>query len=100
MLALAYMLFISNFLFGLLVRTGAIPDARFRLVHRLLYASVLLSLAAAAAADIIAGQGIPWLLLTVECLLLGMPVFAGRTSAHAVYACVCLLMYTAVVLAS
>ncbi len=100
MLIVAYVLFISNFLFGLLVRVGMVPAARFRIVHRLLYALVLLSLAAAAAVSIAAGRGIPWPLVLVGVLLLGMPFFPGRKTAHAIYAVLCLAMYTAVVYAT
>lgn len=97
LLSLAYALFLGNFAFGIAVRTGAIPAARFRIVHKLLYTSVLLSLAAAIVADITTGSGAFWLLLLLGILLLGMPAFAGRSPAHTLYACICLAAYTTIV---
>ncbi len=97
MLAIAYMFFLANFTFGILVGTRIIPSSRFRQFHHVLYFAVMLSLAGAIIADGFLHSRLPVLSLCVFGLLLAMPLFRGGSRTHAVYAVMCLALYTAIV---
>lgn len=97
MLLIAYICFLANFTFGVLVRTGVIPRVRFRRFHHLLYFSAMASLAAAIIVDGFLHSYLPVAPLLVFCLLLVMPLFRGGSHAHIVYAILCLAIYTAII---
>lgn len=99
MLKAAFLCFILNFAFGLLVRTGIIDSRRFRFVHTALYFCAIASLAITALAYWAFGPGIG----AVACgamvlVLLGMSRFAGRSRGHWIYALLCAALYIGLML--
>jgi hypothetical protein len=97
MIATAYGIFLVNFLFGLAVGLGIVDSSRFRFVHHAIYFLVMLSLIVATALSIGRGESIAWAFGTMAALLLVMPRFPGRSRGHALYAVVCLVLYSAIV---
>lgn len=97
MLVVAYIFFLVNFTFGVLVKTGVIPPVRFRRFHHVLYFAVMASLAAAIIVDGFLHSYLPVAPLLVFCLLLVMPLFRGGSHLHIVYAMLCLAVYTAII---
>lgn len=96
MIAIAYGIFLLNFLFGLAVRSGVVDSSRFRFVHHGIYFLVMISLIAATAVAAWRGERVAWALGTMAALLLAMPRFPGRSRTHAGYATLCLVLYSAI----
>jgi len=98
MLTLAYIVFLTNFTFGLLVRLRVIESGRMRFVHHGLYALTLASLVAAAVVEgMNAEYGRVWMLAAMGAFLLCMPFFRGWSRGHWVYAVICSVLYSALV---
>lgn len=97
MFSVAYALFLANFTFGILVRTGVVPPVRFRRIHHLLYFAVIISLAAAVVTEVLLYNRFAIAPAGVFCLLLAMPLFRGHSRAHTLYAVLCFVAYTTVV---
>lgn len=90
----AFLCFVLNFVFGLLVRTGIIDSRRFRFVHTALYFCAVTSLAIAALAYWTFGPSIGAVACGVMLLLLlVMSRLPGRLRGHWIYAIICAAMY-------
>lgn len=98
MLGAAYSIFLANVIVGLLVKTHVITSSRFRLMHHVLYFFVMASLLAATVATFIHGSAAyAWQQVGMAAILLGMPLFRGRSSGHWMYATFCCAAYSALV---
>lgn len=97
MLIAAYSIFLTNFVFGLLVKSRVIDSRRFRFVHHMLYFLVVASLLASAILAFAEGRGSAWFLAGMTGLLLLLPRFRGRSRAHWMYATFCSAVYSAIV---
>ncbi len=95
----AFLCFLLNFVFGLLVRAGIIDSRRFRVVHTVLYFCAVASLGLTALAYGIFGPGIG----AVVCGAMLVPLFfmsrfPGRSRGHWVHALICAVLYVALLL--
>jgi hypothetical protein len=97
-LLIAYLLFVVNFLFGVLVATGIVERGRYRKVHHFLYLLTMLGIGAAVVLAIVRNHSLPPAPMAMALLLLGTSRFHGGTRAHAAYAVLCLVVYSMIVL--
>ena len=97
MLITAYGIFLTNALFGLLVKLGVIDNGRFRVVHHLLYFLVVVSLMSATLLTFLRGERGGYAMGAMAGLLLCMPLFRGRSRGHWLFASCCALLYTTLV---
>ena len=95
-LPIAYLLFVINFLFGVLVAVGIIPRGRWGKVHHFLYLLTMAGIVAAAI-EAVAQQRSLLMIAAMTLLLLGMSRTRGGGRAHSIYASVCLVVYSVVV---
>ncbi len=98
MLKIAYGSFIINFTFGLLVKARVIDSRKFHLAHHGIYFVVMATLFAAISLDLWNEREIPYLLIGLFGLLLGLSRFGGRSAGHWQYATLCLIIYSAIII--
>ncbi len=98
MLIAAYSIFLANFLFGALVKSRIIDSRSFRIVHHLLYLLVVVSLLVATLLAFMRGRHQAWGTGAMAGLLLCMPLFRGRSRGHWIFAILCALLYTLLVI--
>lgn|GEM_PF-997163 len=98
MLIAAYSIFLTNLLFGALVKGRIIDSRSFRVVHHLLYLIVVASLLAATLLAFMRGRQQAYATGAMAGLLLCMPLFRGRSRGHWIFALVCALLYTLLVI--
>ena len=92
-LQIAWLIFVVNFLYGVLVASGVVERGRWRKIHHFLYLLTILGILAAIAVALLDGRSLPVPLAVMALLLLGMSRFGGGGRAHAAYATICLVVY-------
>jgi hypothetical protein len=92
--SVAYLLFVVNFLFGVLVATGIVERGRWSRLHHVLYLLTMIGIVAALTDAMLRRQPIVHL-AAMALLLLGMTRFRGGSRAHSIYATLCLVAYSA-----
>ena len=95
-LLIAYLLFILNFLYGVLVAVGIIPRARWGKVHHFLYLLTMAGIVAAAIEAVVQQTSMLPALAAMALLLLGMSRTRGGGRAHSIYATFCLVVYSVI----
>jgi hypothetical protein len=93
----AYCIFLTNVLFGLLVKIGVIDNRRLRVVHHLLYFLVVVSLLVATLLAFLHRERSGYAMAGMTALLLCMPLFRGRSRGRWIFATCCAGLYTALV---
>lgn len=91
----AAILFLLNFVLGLLVQFRVVDTKPFRWLHHALFFAVFVSAAAAALVGFLSGASYQWALLPVLILFTVLPRVRAGTVGHAALACGALLFYAA-----
>lgn len=94
-LTIAYLLFVLNFLFGVLVALGIIPRGRWGKVHHFLYLLTIIGIVAAIIEAVVLKAPLLPAIGVMALLLLAMTRFHGGSRAHSLYATLCLALYSA-----
>lgn len=89
----AAILFLANFVLGLLVQFGLVDTKPFRWLHHALFFAVFLSAALAVGFGFWQGAPYRWTLLPVLLLFLILPRVRAGTPGHAALASVALIFY-------
>lgn len=90
----AGVLFLANFLLGLLVQFGVVDTKPFRWLHHALFFAVFASTAAAVLVGFLLEAPYRWALLPVLVLFTVLPYVRAGTVGHAALACGALIFYT------
>ena len=96
LLQIAYLLFLLNFLYGVLVALGIIPRGRWGKVHHFLYLLTMAGIVAAGIESVVQQSSLLPALAAMTLLLLGMSRFRGGGRAHSIYATLCLVVYSVI----
>ena len=91
----ATILFILNFVLGILVQLRIVDTKPFRWLHHVLFFAVFVSTAAAVLAGFLSGTPYRWSLLAVLAIFAVLPRVRAGTIGHATLACGALLFYAA-----
>ena len=91
----ATILFILNFVLGILVQLRIVDTKPFRWLHHVLFFAVFVSTAAAVLAGFLSGAPYRWSLLAVLAIFAVLPRVRAGTIGHATLACGALLFYAA-----
>lgn len=91
----ATMLFVANFLLGILVQFRLVDTKPFRWLHHALFFAVFASAAAAAVVGFWQGAPYRWALLPVLVLFTVLPRVRAGTAGHAALAVAALVFYAA-----
>jgi hypothetical protein len=91
----AAVLFLANFVLGLLVQFRVVDTKTFRWLHHALFFAVFVSAAAAALVGFLSGAPYRWPLLPVLVLFAVLPYVRAGTPGHAALACCALILYAA-----
>jgi len=90
---LAVVLFLANFVLGLLVQFRLVDTKPFRWLHHSLFFAVFVSAVAAVAVGFVQGASYRWALLPVLVLFVVLPYVRAGTRGHAALACGALAFY-------
>ena len=88
-------LFLLNFVLGLLVQFRVVDTKPFRWLHHALFFAVFVSTAVATLTGFLSGAPYRWYLLPTLVLFSVLPYFRAGTSGHAALACFALAFYVA-----
>lgn len=89
----ATVLFLANFVLGLLVQFGVVDTKPFRWLHHALFFAVFATAAGAVLAGFYWGAPYRWTLLPVLGLFAVLPYVRAGTRGHAALACTALFFY-------
>ncbi len=89
----ATLLFLANFVLGLLVQFGVVNSKPFRWLHHALFFAAFVSAAAAVLAGFYWDESYRWALLPVLGLFVVLPYVRAGTRGHAALACASLFFY-------
>ncbi len=89
----AAILFLLNFILGLLVQFRVVDTKPFRWLHHALFFAVFVSAAAAALVGFLSEAPYSWTLLPVLVLFFVLPYIRAGTPGHAALACTALAFY-------
>lgn len=95
-LPIAWLLFVVNFLFGVLVALGVFPRGRWSRMHHFLYLLTMIGIISATIESIVQQPTLLPATGAMAILLLGMSRFHGGSTGHSLYASLCLLVYSAI----
>ncbi len=90
---LAAILFLANFVLGLLVEVRLVDTKPFRWLHHALFFAVFVSAVVAVAVGFAQGAPYRWALLPALVLFAVLPYVRAGTRGHATLACAALLFY-------
>ncbi len=90
---LAAILFLANFVLGLLVQVRFVDTKPFRWLHHALFFAVFVSAVVAMAVGFAQGAPYRWALLPALVLFTVLPYVRAGTRGHAALACAALLFY-------
>ena len=91
----AAVLFLLNFVLGVLVQFGVVDTKPFRWLHHALFFLVFVFAAAAALVGFVFGAPYRWALLPILLLFAVLPYVRAGTLGHAALACCALVFYVA-----
>lgn len=93
-LPVAYILFVVNFLYGVMVAAGVVERGRWGRVHHILYLLTMIGIVGTVAEAVLRHQPVlPPAAMAI--LLFGMTRFHGGSRGHSIHACICLVAYSA-----
>lgn len=90
---LAALLFLANFVLGLLVQFRLVDTKPYRWLHHALFFAVFVSAVAAVAVGFVQGAPYRWALLPALGLFVVLPYVRAGTRGHAALACGALVFY-------
>ena len=92
---LAAVLFLANFVLGVLVQLRIVDTKPFRWLHHALFFAVFVSAALAVAVGLWRGEGYGWILIPALLLFAVLPRVRAGTAGHAALAGGALILYAA-----